>query len=94
VLCITHLPQIAARGEVQLLIDKAVRGGRTHTSVTRLDGEARVAEVARMIAGAGVTPAVLASAGEMLATRKAGEQTPKGESESRRPAKAKASRGA
>ncbi len=66
VLCITHLPQIAARGTTQFRIEKAVRGNRTLTSVERLDGAGRVDEVARMIGGASVTEPVRASARELL----------------------------
>jgi DNA repair protein RecN (Recombination protein N) len=66
VLCITHLPQIAARASSQIRIDKAVRGGRTTTSVHPLDGDQRVAELARMIAGASVTDAVRATARDLL----------------------------
>jgi DNA repair protein RecN (Recombination protein N) len=51
VLCITHLPQIAALASTHFAIDKSVRGARTITSVTRLDGAAREREVARMMAG-------------------------------------------
>jgi DNA repair protein RecN (Recombination protein N) len=86
VLCITHLPQIAAHGDVHFLITKSVRAGRTVTSVTRLgDGERRQ-ELARMIAGQELSEGVLASAGEMLAVRSRakGESKPKGESETRR----------
>ena len=97
VLCITHLPQIAARGTAQFRIDKAVRGHRTVTSVEHLDGSGRVDEIARMIAGASVTDSVVASAKELLrgaspavrarAPRRTGakdKQTAKGESEGRR----------
>jgi DNA repair ATPase RecN len=66
VLCITHLPQIAARGTTQFRIEKTVRGARTVTSVERLDAGARVNEIARMIGGAAVTDAVRATAAEML----------------------------
>lgn len=52
VLCITHLPQIAALATTHFAIDKAVRGHRTLTSVTKLDHEARQQEIARMMAGA------------------------------------------
>jgi DNA repair protein RecN (Recombination protein N) len=51
VLCVTHLPAIAAAAAQHLSIAKDVRAGRTHTAITRLDGDARVAEVADMIAG-------------------------------------------
>ena len=66
VLCITHLPQIAVYGTTHFLIAKQVRGGRTTTAVTRLSALEREGEVARMIAGSDVSPAVLASAREML----------------------------
>ena len=68
VLCITHLPQIAARGATQFRIEKSVRGNRTITSVERLDAEGRVDEVARMIGGAAITEPVRASARELLET--------------------------
>ena len=66
VLCITHLPQIAARGDAQFRIEKSVRGSRTVTSVDRLDAGGRIDEVARMIGGAAVTDPVRASARELL----------------------------
>ncbi|MEX2271306.1 MAG: DNA repair protein RecN [Vicinamibacterales bacterium] len=85
VLCITHLPQIAARADRQFAITKTVRGARTVTAVTELDAEARKQELARMIGGDSVTPQLLQSAQEMIASRQAkGEQTAKGESESRK----------
>jgi DNA repair protein RecN (Recombination protein N) len=82
VLCITHLPQIAARGATQFLIEKRVRGNRTVTSVERLDAAGRVEEIARMIGGAAVTEAVRASARDLLRGGES-ESRPKGESESR-----------
>jgi DNA repair protein RecN (Recombination protein N) len=94
VLCITHLPQIAARADAHLQLSKQVRSGRTLTTVARLDAEGRVGEIGRMIAGAEVSSRVLASAREMLASRRRDEDKAKGESETRRPAKAKGSRGA
>jgi len=84
VLCITHLPQIAAHGATHFAITKAVRQGRTQTAVTRLASADREDELARMIAGNIVTPAVRASAAEMLRARDAGakgESKSKGESE-------------
>jgi DNA repair protein RecN (Recombination protein N) len=72
VLCITHLPQIAAYGAAHFRIEKHVRGGRTSTTVVRVEGGERVAEIARMIGGADVSPNVTASAREMLASRDAG----------------------
>src|SRR4051812_1535397 len=85
VLCITHLPQIAARASTQFLIEKSVKGNRTVTTVTRLDDAARTEEIARMIAGGSVSDAVRASARDLLQGGLAkGKQKAKGESESRR----------
>jgi DNA repair protein RecN (Recombination protein N) len=70
VLCITHLPQIAAHGAAHFRISKRVKGGRTVTDVVRLDGVDREQELARMIAGADASASVMASAREMLETRK------------------------
>ncbi len=69
VLCITHLPQIAAHGDVHFNIEKSVRGGRTVTRLVRVDGEARDLELARMIGGNALTAPVIASAREMRETR-------------------------
>jgi DNA repair protein RecN (Recombination protein N) len=83
VLCITHLPQIAARATTQFRIEKYVRGDRTVTTVERLDDKGRVDEIARMIGGASVTDSVRASAGDLIAgTGAKGKQKAKGESES------------
>jgi DNA repair protein RecN (Recombination protein N) len=82
VLCITHLPQIAARGSTHFRIDKNVRGGRTVTSVERLTDTGRVEEVGRMIGGAVITDQARATAREMLTLRKA--EPAKGESERRK----------
>ena len=69
VLCITHLPQIAAYGGTHFRIEKNVQKGRTLTTVARLNGGDREQELARMIAGTETSAAVLASAREMLKTR-------------------------
>lgn len=53
VLCITHLPQLAAFADQHLKVEKVVRRGRTVTTVRALHGEARVAELAQMLGGAG-----------------------------------------
>ena len=66
VLCVTHLPQIAAMGDTHLLIAKGERGGRTYTTVTPLDIEGRKRELARIIGGANITETTLKSAEEML----------------------------
>ena len=69
VLCITHLPQIAAYGTSHFQIAKTVRKERTMTDVTRLVGPDREQEMARMIGGADISAAILASAREMLESR-------------------------
>ena len=66
VLCVTHLPQIAAMGDTHMLIAKEERNGRTFTTVTPLDHEGRMREVARIIGGANITETTLKSAEEML----------------------------
>ena len=67
VLCVTHLPQIAAAANNHLLIAKSERDGRTYTQVTSLDREGRKREIARIIGGAEITETTLRSAEEMLA---------------------------
>ena len=66
VLCVTHLPQLAALGDTHLLIAKGEREGRTYTTVTPLDKEGRKRELARIIGGANITETTLKSAEEML----------------------------
>ena len=66
VLCVTHLPQLAALANTHLLIAKSERDGRTFTSVTPLDLEGRKRELARIIGGTHITETTLCSAEEML----------------------------
>lgn len=66
VLCVTHLPQIAAMADSHYLIAKEERSGRTYTDVTRLDREGRKEELARLHGGDNITLTTLASAGEQL----------------------------
>ena len=66
VLCVTHLPQLAALANTHLLIAKEERDGRTYTTVTPLDMEGRKRELARIIGGANITEITLKSAEEML----------------------------
>ena len=66
VLCVTHLPQIAAMADTHFLISKAEKNGRTYTSVLPLDLEGRKGEIARLIGGAKITDNTLKSAEEML----------------------------
>ena len=67
VLCVTHLPQIAAMADSHYQIFKSERGGRTYTEVTPLDREGRRQELARLHGGDHVTLTTLASAEEQLA---------------------------
>ena len=66
VLCVTHLPQLAALAHTHLLIAKGERDGRTYTTVTPLDIEGRKKELARIIGGTNITETTLKSAEEML----------------------------
>lgn len=66
VLCVTHLPQLAALADTHLLIAKSERDGRTYTSVMPLDLEGRKRELARIIGGTNITETTLKSAEEML----------------------------
>jgi DNA repair protein RecN (Recombination protein N) len=67
VLCVTHLPQIAAFADQHFLIDKREADGRTKMQVRLLDDRARMHEVARMLSGAKVTETSLQHAGQMIA---------------------------
>ena len=66
VLCVTHLPQLAALAQTHLLISKGEHDGRTYTTVTPLDTEGRKQELARIIGGTHITETTLKSAEEML----------------------------
>ena len=66
VLCVTHLPQLAALADIHLLIAKEERDGRTYTTVTPLDFDGRKQELARIIGGTHITEITLQSAEEML----------------------------
>ena len=66
VLCVTHLPQLAAMADTHLLIAKSERDGRTFTTVTPLNLDGRKRELARIIGGANITETTLKSAEEML----------------------------
>jgi len=67
VLCVTHLPQIAAMADCHLKVEKGERDGRTYTNVEPLDREGRRMELARLFGGACMTKALLHSAEELLA---------------------------
>ena len=66
VLCVTHLPQLAAMADTHFSVSKGEREGRTYTNLERLDRKQRREELARLIGGAAVTPALLESAEELL----------------------------
>jgi DNA repair protein RecN (Recombination protein N) len=67
VLCVTHLPQIAAFADQHLAVEKRESRGRTHTEIRVLDETARTREVARMLSGAKVTETSLQHAAQMIA---------------------------
>lgn len=66
VLCVTHLPQLAAMGDVHFSVEKREADGRTYTAVERLDESRRREELARLTGGASITPTMLEGAGELL----------------------------
>ena len=66
VICVTHLPQIAAMADTHFRIEKTERDGRTYTKVTPLEREGRIRELARLHGGANITDTTLASAAEQL----------------------------
>lgn len=88
VLCVTHLPQIAARAAAHYAVAKQTAGDRTRVSVSALDESGRVEELARMIGGVDITEPLRASARELigrgLAVGAKAKEKAKGESERRR----------
>ena len=66
VICITHLPQIAAMADSHYIIEKNSDGATTHTNIKKLDMKAAVEEVARIIGGVQITDAVMVNAQEMI----------------------------
>ena len=75
VLCVTHLPQIAAMADTEFTVEKRVENGRTYTSVLRLDEAGRRQELARLIGGSMITETTIAGAAELL---RLAEQTKQG----------------
>jgi DNA repair protein RecN (Recombination protein N) len=67
VLCVTHLPQVAAHADGHYHVSKRVASGRTHTEISALTGDARVNELARMLGGRQATDASRENAAELLA---------------------------
>ncbi|HTM09136.1 MAG TPA: DNA repair protein RecN [Verrucomicrobiae bacterium] len=70
VICVTHLPQIAALADGHFAVEKEVARGRTFTRVKRLGERERIAEVARMLAGVKVTDRAMRHAEEMVKARR------------------------
>jgi DNA repair protein RecN (Recombination protein N) len=68
VLCITHLPQIAAFADQHFLIQKSEKRGRTQTEIVRMDDGERTREIARMLSGEKLTETSLKHAEQLLAT--------------------------
>ncbi|MCL2843096.1 MAG: DNA repair protein RecN [Oscillospiraceae bacterium] len=75
VICVTHLPQIAALADGHFLINKQVADGRTYTQVTLLDMDGRKQEIARLTGGDRITDVTLLSAGEQIAAAEAYKTT-------------------
>jgi DNA repair protein RecN (Recombination protein N) len=67
VLCVTHLPQVAAQGDAQWSVRKNARGTAIAVAVERLDRSARIEELARMLGGAKITATTRKHAAELLA---------------------------
>jgi DNA repair protein RecN (Recombination protein N) len=99
VLCVTHLPQVAAQADQQVRVRKQTSGGHTRTALEPLDTDARVEELARMLGGAAITARTREHAREMLeAGRAAGPASVKpasrgGGSSGARSARAKSASG-
>lgn len=66
VLCVTHLPQVAAQAHQQYKVEKQIDGDNTHTRISQLDVETRITEIARMLGGLELTANTLAHAREMV----------------------------
>ena len=66
VISITHLPQIAGKGNAHFKVYKEVEGETTHTKMQKLTNETRVVELAKMLSGASITDAALANAKTLL----------------------------
>ena len=68
VMAVTHLPQVAACADHHFVVSKRTQGGSTHSEVQLLTGEARVAEIARMLGGERLSNTSLAHAQELLSS--------------------------
>ncbi len=67
VLCVTHLPQVAAQGHTHLHVNKQTKRNQTHTDISRLSTDETVTEIARMLGGLKITDQTLAHARELIA---------------------------
>lgn len=76
IVCITHLPQIAAFGDHHYKIDKEVMDGVTHTTVNPLSHQEKVSEIARLLGGVNITDTTLKSAEELIALSKSQTSSP------------------
>ncbi len=74
VICITHLPQIAAMADWHFQMAKEPKDAKTVTTIRRLEGDQQIAELARLLGGAEITGAVLRNAGEMKALAEASKK--------------------
>jgi DNA repair protein RecN (Recombination protein N) len=68
IICITHLPQIAAMADTHFYIEKSTDGSSTVTSITKIEENARIQELARMLGGSSESPAALENAKELILT--------------------------
>ena len=82
VLCVTHLPQLAAMADTHFSVEKGERDGRTYTQVERLSQQRRKEELARLTGGAVISDAILKSAGELLTEAESYKQNRKKQQES------------
>ena len=71
VMCVSHLPQIAAMADSQYLVSKSESGGRTYTNVTQLDVEGRRREIARLFGGDNISETTLVAAQEQISASEA-----------------------
>jgi DNA repair protein RecN (Recombination protein N) len=92
VLCVTHLPQVAAQGHHHLRVTKSNDGANTHIRLSALSGEERVQEIARMLGGVEITQRARAHALEMLSSQ-AEPDAGTGQSERQRGRRKKEERG-
>ena len=67
VLCVTHLPQVASQGDQHWLVGKSTYKGATRSTLTPLNPQGRIDEIARMLGGAEITATTKKAAKEMLA---------------------------